>query len=106
VVVAAVTVSAARLTEPPTGWFHVRKTDLHGRSARDVDPPFESFDVVLRRDYDALLALVTQLHDALDAVKGNVYLYRIEHLTPETCIKGIEDALAVVSSGGPEQETT
>jgi hypothetical protein len=46
--------------------WHVRKEDVHKGSARDVDPPFASFDVVLYRDYEALLAereaLRTELH--------------------------------------------
>jgi hypothetical protein len=33
--------------------YHVRREDVHAGSARDA--PFASFDVVLRRDYDAVL---------------------------------------------------
>lgn len=49
-----------------TLYYHVRKDSLRKRSATVADPPFESFDVVLRRDYDALLAELEQADEALN----------------------------------------
>jgi hypothetical protein len=68
----------ARLVElaekPQTDWFHLRKEDLHARSALVTDPPFASFDVVLRRDYELLSGLVVPLAEDWTRLK------RIEEL--------------------------
>jgi hypothetical protein len=77
----------ARLVElaekPQTDWFHLRKEDLHARSALVADPPFASFDVVLRRDYELLSELVvplaedwTRLKRIEEAAREQVRAYR------------------------------
>jgi hypothetical protein len=52
--------------------WHVRKEDVHKGSARDVDPPFASFDVVLYRDYEALLAEREALRKRVAALEAQL----------------------------------
>lgn len=52
--------------------WHVRKEDLHRDSARVVDPPFASFDVVLYRDFAALEAENARLRADAKIVAGFV----------------------------------
>jgi hypothetical protein len=76
-------------------YFHVPQDSLRPRSALEADPPWPSFDVVHRMDYDALLAEVARLEQERDAYRDREAEVNVVRQRNEVRAELAEAALAV-----------